>query len=142
MSSARSHPELRLELKPSRALLALLGAMHLAAALVVAFLTAAPGPLRGALGAAIAASLVREWRRFVRPAVLALRIAPDDAITLTLRDGAEWPARLIARYVRQRFVLLRLTTARRWWPYAVWVSADTTDAQTLRALRARLTTCF
>jgi hypothetical protein len=130
---------LRLELRPSYRLAALIVAAHAAAGLAMAhLLKGVPGLALGA--ALLALGVATAWRRALlrgADAVRALELGPDEAL-VELASGEKRPASLRARrYVSRLFVTLGLG-APAFCGYGgrtLLISADMLDRRGFRRLR-------
>lgn len=128
-------PLLRLELRPSRALAAALGLVHVAAALcVVAVLSGYAGWALAALLLALGA--VSTWQRALlrgRTAVRAIELGAEAAATLELADGGRLAGRVAGRrHVSRLWVTLPLRGA----PHrTLLVTADMLAPAAFRQLR-------
>ena len=125
---------LRLELKPSLRLAAVILSAHAAAA--VSVFACLPGAVGGLLACALLAlGGAAAWRRALLRSASSVRTLEIDGakLTLGLRDGRAIPALAAERrYVARWLVVLPLRRSARG---AILVSADMLDAGSLRLLR-------
>jgi hypothetical protein len=131
---------LRIELRRSRRVIALILFSHLGALTIVPWLDIAM-MWHILLGIAILASLSLQWRKHIQPgahAIIAVQVSDDGEWSLRRADATQdEPARLLSHFVHPFAIVARLKTERgRVEP--VILTRDTQDAEILRQLRVRL----
>lgn len=131
---------LRIEIRRSPRLVALILFSHLGALAIVAFLDISQ-IWRGVLGACVLVSLALQWKKHVLPgadAIAAIQFS-DDGQWSVRRSTAELdePARLVSHFTHPRLIVLRLRTEQGK-SEPVILAPDTHDAETLRQMRVRL----
>ena len=133
---------LRVTLRPSRSLAAVLAAAHLACAVLLVPLDL-PLWVKCALAAAIALSLTSALRRHAlrlgRSALVALELRGEDRAAVQTRDGEWRDARVLpTTYVSPVLTIVNLRSAQRLRPYHAVIIPDSVRAEDFRALRVWL----
>ncbi len=140
--SEKFDSRLIINIKVSRALIAVLTAMHLGGMALV-FLVSLPSPLTIGLLAALATSLAHSlrthgWRQAGR-SITAFELDHEGLCSVQLGQGPDWhECDVLRAVIHPWLVLLWLRIKGRRWPSGLVLAQDAVEAGAFRRLRARL----